>query len=70
MSSAFVAHAVGAPIVITISAGCCAVVVMGMIAVHNVVGVVLVGVFFGFFAGSCKLLIDITLFSECLSRTW
>ncbi|THH00733.1 hypothetical protein EW026_g1870 [Hermanssonia centrifuga] len=52
LSSGFAAHAFGVPIVITLSAGCCSAVILGMIGLKSVTSVVLVGLFFGFFAGA------------------
>ncbi|GJE93676.1 MFS general substrate transporter [Phanerochaete sordida] len=52
LSSGFAAHTVGAPLTITVSAGCCAAVILGMIGVGSVTSVVLVALFFGFFAGA------------------
>ena len=55
LSSGFAAHVIGAPITITFSSVCCAAVILGMIGVKTVSSVVLVAIFFGFFAGTCKL---------------
>ncbi|KAI0682403.1 MFS general substrate transporter [Cytidiella melzeri] len=50
--SGFAAQRFGVPIVITFAAGCCTAIVFGMIAVHDVVGIVLVSVLYGFLAGA------------------
>ena len=54
LSSGFAAHNFGAPLTIVLCALCCGAVTLGMIGVQSVASVVLVGVFFGFFAGACK----------------
>ncbi|KAI0341396.1 MFS general substrate transporter [Trametopsis cervina] len=56
LATAFVAQRFGAPLVIMASSGCCAAIVWGMIGIHSPTSVVLVGVFFGFFAGAYQAL--------------
>lgn len=52
LSSGFAAHTIGAPITITVSSGCCAAVILAMMGIETVTSVVLVAMFFGFFAGA------------------
>ncbi|EKM56382.1 uncharacterized protein PHACADRAFT_118039 [Phanerochaete carnosa HHB-10118-sp] len=52
ISSGFVAQKIGGPIGITFSAMCCSAVILAMIGIKTVTSVVLVAIFFGFFAGS------------------
>ncbi|GJE93674.1 MFS general substrate transporter [Phanerochaete sordida] len=52
LSSGFAAHAFGAPITITTASACIGAVLVGMIGVKTVASVVLVAIFFGFFAGA------------------
>ena len=54
MTSGFVAHTFGVANTITVLAGCCAAIIIGMIGVKSVVSVVLVGIFVGFFLGACE----------------
>ncbi len=53
LTTGFVAQAIGVPATITVATGCYAAVLLGMIGVRSVASVVLVGVFAGYFFGSC-----------------
>ena len=56
LASGFAAQAFGVANMVTLSSGCCAAIILGMIGVDSVVGVVLVGALFGFFIGACEFL--------------
>lgn len=47
-------HSLGVGNMITIAAGCCSVIIFGMIGLNTIASVVLLGVFFGFFSGMCE----------------
>ncbi|KAI0088987.1 major facilitator superfamily domain-containing protein [Irpex rosettiformis] len=55
--TSFLAHRVGVSLVICVAAVCCAAIVWGMVAIHNIASVVLVGVLFGLFGGAYQALL-------------
>ena len=54
LSPGLYANALGVDNAVTISAGCCSVLILGMIGVKSLTSVAVIGVIYGFFAGICK----------------
>lgn len=53
-TAGFFAQVFGVANMIVVATGACAAVILGMLGLHSVVSVVLIGVTFGLFAGACK----------------
>jgi hypothetical protein len=54
LSPGLYANALGVDNAVTISAGCCSVLILGMIGVKSLTSVAVIGVIYGFFAGVCE----------------
>lgn len=53
LSSAVLVGYLSVPTVVIIATFCCSVILFGMIGLHTVVGIVVFGVLYGYFAGIC-----------------
>lgn len=56
LAPGFLANTVGVGNMMAISTGCCSVLIFAMIGLKSVVSVVIIGVLYGFFAGSCEFI--------------
>jgi hypothetical protein len=54
LSPGLYANTLGVDNAVTISAGCCSVLILGMIGVKSVTSVAVIGIIYGFFAGVCE----------------
>jgi hypothetical protein len=53
LSPGLYVNSLGIDNVIAVTAGCCSILILGMIGVKTISGVVLIGIIYGFFAGIC-----------------
>ena len=54
LSPGLYANTLGVDNAVTISAGCCSILIFGMIGVKSVTSVAVIGIIYGFFAGVCE----------------